>query len=223
MNDRIRLIVHEAQNRYRNMAIDEALLKFCYQPVIRFYQWTDSAVSLGYFQKTTEVPQGREFVRRYTGGGLVDHASDFTYSIVLPKGHPLYEMGTQASYEAIHQAVAQALVDSGFSASLAQEADEQPHEACFQRAVKSDVIDGGKKLAGAAQRRTKTACLHQGSILLGKSDAKYFRLLCGSLSNRFSVLFDGILVNSALTPEEEELALQLETEKYSTSKWNESN
>ena len=79
-----------------NMALDEALLEFASQsgkPVSRFYGWVERAASFGYSQKYGEVARLtvlRPLVRRPTGGGLVPHDADWTYSLVFPPGHWWY-------------------------------------------------------------------------------------------------------------------------------------
>src|SRR5271155_3321183 len=82
-----RLLIHGPASPARNMAIDEALLREVREPVLRIYEWSVPAVSLGYFQPAALAGE-RPFVRRYTGGGLVDHAHDVTYTIVLPPANP---------------------------------------------------------------------------------------------------------------------------------------
>src|SRR5258707_5016539 len=81
-----------------NMALDEALLEAMPRlnhPVLRFYGWTEPAASFGYFQKYSEVQQLtplRPLLRRPTGGGIVPHVADWTYSLVWPAGHPWYSL-----------------------------------------------------------------------------------------------------------------------------------
>src|SRR5207244_2456422 len=87
-----------------NMAWDEALLETAPslgQPVLRFYGWTEAAASFGYFQKYAAVEPMtvlRPLVRRPTGGGLVPHASEWTYSLVFPPWHPWYALTAVESY-----------------------------------------------------------------------------------------------------------------------------
>ena len=75
-----------------NMALDEVLLAEAIAPALRVYQWACPAVSFGYFGRHAEVaaefPE-REMVRRWTGGGTVLHGEDITYSLFVPKAHPL--------------------------------------------------------------------------------------------------------------------------------------
>src|SRR4030095_721878 len=75
-----------------NMAIDEALLESASAPSIRFYRWESPALSFGYFGRFADVADKaseRDLVRRWTGGGIVFHGEDLTYSIVIPACDPV--------------------------------------------------------------------------------------------------------------------------------------
>lgn len=201
-----------------NMAVDEALLRLVTCPVLRIYAWDRPAVSIGYFQSQTVALKGRDFVRRYTGGGLVDHSKDFTYTVILPKGHSILALSTTESYKQIHEAIVETFHQIQVPAQLAPCCDPEEKEACFQRAVKFDVVLEGVKLAGAAQRRTREGMLQQGSVLI--ADEKLRRL--------FAARFPGILLKafqmtgelSEMTSEEREKAIELEKTRYSQKSWN---
>ena len=160
-----RLIIHGPGSPARNMAVDEALLREIREPVLRVYEWSVPAVSLGYFQPAALAGE-RPFVRRYTGGGLVDHAHDVTYTIVLPRTHPWLALSMPESYCQIHKGVQAALAACGIASELTPVAQAVESDACFQKAVPFDIVAGESKLSGAAQRRTREGLLHQGSILL---------------------------------------------------------
>jgi lipoyl(octanoyl) transferase len=158
-----------------NMATDFLLLQRYPSPealVLRHYQWRRPAFTFGFGQKIAFIraclpDPSLDLCRRPTGGGLVDHREDWTYSLVIPKAHPLHAERAQVSYRAVHQALAEALVEAGQPAAL----QERPPEGkgpgiCFQQAEVFDVIDprNGAKIAGAAQKRAKRGMLFQGSI-----------------------------------------------------------
>ena len=76
-----------------NMAIDEALLELAEVPSIRFYRWDHPALSFGYFGRYADVAEHaakRDMVRRWTGGGIVFHGNDLTYSLVIPSHDPAF-------------------------------------------------------------------------------------------------------------------------------------
>jgi lipoate-protein ligase A len=162
-----------------NMGIVEALLESATVPLIRFYRWHSPALSFGYFGKYSDVAihaQERDLVRRWTGGGIVFHGEDLTYSIVLPSADPAFTESSLVIYERAHRALAEALNAIGEHAVVAgpvgpgritfaqQAALSASGHSCFANPVRADVMVNGRKVAGAAQRRTRRGLLQQGSI-----------------------------------------------------------
>src|SRR5215467_4575004 len=168
-----------------NMAIDEALLQLATVPSIRFYRWQSPALSFGYFGKFADVASyesKRDLVRRWTGGGIVFHGEDLTYSIVVPATDPLLGESSMSIYEKVHRALADALVEIGQPAVVVVISDRESARSarktrindpcyiidrdciCFANPVRADVMLNGRKIAGAAQRRTRAGLFHQGSI-----------------------------------------------------------
>src|ERR1019366_2848678 len=139
-----------------NMALDEALLEAMPRlgrPVLRFYGWTEPAATFGYFQKYADVERAtllRPLIRRPTGGGIVPHDSDWTYSLAFPPGHEWHSLKAEASYRS----------------SRREEAHTEKSELsqCFAGYEKFDLLWNGQKIAGAAQRRNKLGLLIQGSV-----------------------------------------------------------
>ena len=157
-----------------NMAIDEVLLETIVVPTIRFYRWRSSALSFGYFGKFSDVASyavERDLVRRWTGGGIVFHGDDLTYSIVIPASDPAFNESSVVIYEEIHRALCGALAGRDQSAELVTAAHNPRtgdsgslDNECFANPVRADVMMDGRKIAGAAQRRTRRGLLQQGSI-----------------------------------------------------------
>src|SRR5204862_5253060 len=109
-----------------NMAVDEALLETAKIPTIRFYTWDHPALSFGYFGKFADVENHvlqRDLARRWTGGGIVFHGDDLTYSIVIPATEPAFSKSSSSIYERIHNALCDALVSEGRDAVVAAVAD----------------------------------------------------------------------------------------------------
>ncbi len=215
---RWRLLRHDPGGRAWNMAVDEALLRSSPVPLLRIYAWEEAAVSIGYFQRWAEVPQGRPFVRRWTGGGLVDHAADLTYTAIVPRSHPVARLSTLEVYRLFHTAVCLALQSIGVSAQLAAESEAEPSARCFARPVRFDVMMAGKKIAGGAQRHAREGLLHQGSILWPEAADR--SRIASALPAGFARCLAADLLPERLTPEEARLAEQLERERYATDWWN---
>jgi lipoate-protein ligase A len=153
-----------------NMALDEALLEAVSRlgkPVLRFYGWTEPAATFGYFQKFSEVGQAthlRPLIRRPTGGGVVPHDADWTYSAVFPPGHEWHSLKAEESYRRIHDWLRLAFAELKVKTELAPCCRKSQPGQCFAGHEKFDLLWRGKKIAGAAQRRNKSGLLIQGSI-----------------------------------------------------------
>jgi len=200
------------------MAVDEALLREVREPVLRIYEWNVPAVSLGYFQPAALAKGGRPFVRRYTGGGLVDHAQDVTYTLVLPRAHPWMELSAPESYRHVHRGVQAALAACGIESDLTPQAHVVESDACFQKPVRFDIVAGANKLSGAAQRRTREGMLHQGSILL--PDPARNADLRAAFAEAFAARLELAMSPGDLTFEEASRAADLERDRYATEAWN---
>ena len=223
-----------------NMAIDEALLESAALSSIRLYRWQSRALSFGYFGKFSDVAiyaSERDLVRRWTGGGIVFHGEDLTYSIVIPSSDPAFGQPSHAIYKNIHRALARSLnaiggravvaggVDPGDSGkgalqiapavadrrSLESAADASGY-SCFANPVRADVMIDGRKIAGAAQRRTRCGLLQQGSIQGVNLDNHFADRFANALSQncrRFEI-----------TEEIFQRARELARQKYGTTAWS---
>ena len=112
-----------------NMAIDEALFENVKVPSLRLYRWDHPALSFGYFGRYADVSfyqSERELVRRWTGGGIVLHGDDLTYSIVIPGRDSAFAESSMSIYEKIHRALCNAIVATGQHAVVAAVADRGP-------------------------------------------------------------------------------------------------
>lgn len=177
-------VYHDNEQRSAplNMAIDEALLESATSPTLRFYGWKRPSLSFGYFGKYQDAAiagENRDLVRRWTGGGIVFHGADLTYSIIIPNHDARFADASMSIYASVHDSLRHALVTSGHRAELAAVAGVADGGAmvdpesvrggykkdqCFANPVRADVMINGQKIAGAAQRRTRRGLLQQGSI-----------------------------------------------------------
>jgi lipoyl(octanoyl) transferase len=217
-----------------NMATDFLLLQRypdATAPRFRHYEWHRPAFTFGYAQKIAfvraQLPPDETFdlCRRPTGGGIVDHREDWTYALVIPRGHPLEELRASHSYKAVHEALASALRDQGVAAitkTAASEPDDENTGVCFQRAEIYDVVheQTGEKIAGAAQKRNKHGLLFQGSIWRPATGAP--SLDWDAFHEKFvNELASALAIEAADHPwpdfNEDELSAL--TEQYSTPEW----
>jgi hypothetical protein len=164
------LIRSNAGGAAYNMAFDAALLEAAAaigRPVLRFYSWTETPASFGYFQKYADVERWtflRPLVRRPTGGGLVPHDADWTYSLVVPPDAPWYAFSAVQSYQRTHEWIQSAFRKMGIDTTLAPGCRKALPGQCFAGHEKFDVLWHDRKIAGAAQRRNRNGLLIQGSV-----------------------------------------------------------
>ena len=175
-----RLIALATLGAAENMAIDQAILDSVSRtgvPVLRFYQWAQPTLSLGYFQGLADrSTHGKSAalgcVRRTTGGGAIVHDRELTYSIALPV--PPGSAGPRSRlYRQTHAAIVAALAVCGVTAVPFRRTGVEPRPEdknsqflCFQRRTAEDLIVSGYKVLGSAQRKSRTAVLQHGSLLL---------------------------------------------------------
>ena len=156
------------------MAADVALLGRAAaerEPLLRWYGWAEAAVTFGYTQCWAEVANpwidaAVTVVRRPTGGGLVDHRHDVTYALAIPACHPAAKARPLEAYRALHGTLAGVLRELGTTAALLDDCAARGDAACFARPSAFDVVDAatGRKIAGAAMKRTRDGLLIQGSV-----------------------------------------------------------
>jgi lipoyl(octanoyl) transferase len=181
--ENIRLLFDPPASGPWNMAVDDALLETAAatgQATLRFYQWQEPTLSLGYFQPAADRQQhaaSRDcpLVRRASGGGAILHDRELTYSLAIaPSGHFV----ASELYDSVHLTLITALAQFGVAAALYRASSpckttaaepSPPPFLCFQRRTCSDIIFGEAKIVGSAQRRRRGAVLQHGSILLARS------------------------------------------------------
>ncbi|NND96061.1 MAG: lipoate--protein ligase family protein [Pirellulaceae bacterium] len=171
-----RLIPLATASGVQNMSIDQALAESVdatRTPTLRFYQWSEPTLSLGYFQQLASRSQhvasrDATVVRRSTGGGAILHHHELTYSIAVPNAASIAG-GRLDLYRDVHRAISDGLANWGVQAvpfrldpvwSGAKDAF-----LCFQRRTDEDLVVSGYKVLGSAQRRSRNALLQHGSLL----------------------------------------------------------
>ncbi len=152
----------------RQMAADEFLLAEAQEPALRFFIWDTPQVTFGYFGDYLALRErlpDKILTRRWTGGGVVFHGDDITFSLVIPISSPLAKEKGEEIYRRIHGCVQEALSAAGVAADLAESGNAPRGSDCFAAPVAHDVVGESGKLAGGAMRRTRAGLLYQGSVL----------------------------------------------------------
>ena len=166
-----------------NMAVDEALLT-CFdphisRPVFRLYGWEPPALSLGRFQKGGEVLDTRNckkadvaVVRRITGGGVIYHSEELTYSIVCSPNHLPPAASIKESFRVLTSFLVRFYGKLGLDPCYAMESIPDGvgvggrSAFCFAGKESYDILIEGKKIGGNAQKRLKNVIFQHGSIPL---------------------------------------------------------
>ena len=204
-----------------NMAIDQALLESTAAPAIRFYRWESPALSFGYFGTFADVADKaseRDLVRRWTGGGVVFHGEDLTYSVVIPANDPVFAESPLSIYENVHRALCKVLLEAGQRATVAGVDDRGSginaagyNGLCFANPVRADVTIDGRKVAGAAQRRTRAGLLQQGSVQYVDRE--------NGLAERFAQALSANCSERKIADEVLKRGAELAEQKYETDAW----
>lgn len=173
------------------MAVDVALMEHARrtgESTLRVYEWIRPTLSFGRnepvrdrFSGDSLAAAGYDVVRRPTGGRVLLHDGDVTYSVTAPAGadDPL-----GAAYARINELLADALGRLGVHTEPAVGAarERRPgRDACFAAPSRGELVVAGRKLVASAQRRENGALLQHGSILIVDRQGSLSTLAHGSM------------------------------------------
>lgn len=150
------------------------------EPILHLYEWEGPSVTYGHFIDPSKFfcmqsaqEEGISLARRPTGGGIIFHLWDLAFSVLIPASHPAFSQNTLENYAYVNAAVLDAIEEFLQNKENAELTKQDGHligrgseHFCMAKPTKYDVMIRGKKVAGAAQRKTKEGLLHQGSISL---------------------------------------------------------
>lgn len=248
-----RLLFTPNEDPYMNMAIDEVLATECAHnsngfQTMRFYTWKFPSCSIGYFQKIENVldtlkENAIPIVRRPTGGGIVFHGNDITFSIIKKRVPDKNSEDMVSFYKLIGKSIMTGLKKLGISCKF-HLPKENPyyskhyktdlkkqttlHSVCSVTPAKYDILINGSKVAGYAARRSRDILLCQGYLDVfeickqknNDSRTEIINLLFKNLVNSFENVFEIKLISSHLSINEDKLANQIKEKKYSCKEWN---
>ncbi len=225
-----------SRHPFENMATDELLLENILSfeiPVLRIYSWSCYEISIGYVQNYNKICAEIQdlnkmtddvvIVRRPTGGGVVYHDFDMTYTVVIPKNHYIEKLDRIESYHIIHNAVLKCFSflgnQNGQLAKDEKQVTDRSTMQCFTTPTRYDVLCENRKFAGSAQRRTKNGILHQGSITLDASNGNQELLkksLIRGFESQLSINFESLNLSKDFFVNVANLA----NTKYAKDEWN---
>ncbi len=151
----------------------------------------------------------RPLVRRPTGGGLVPHDADWTYSLVFPPGSEWYALKAVESYHRVHEWIQAAFRNLHVETELAPDCRKALPGQCFVGHEKFDVLWHGQKIAGAAQRRTRDGLLIQGSVQpppIKISRAEWEQAMCDAAVTRDDVSWEELKISAVLAQRSAEIS-----------------
>ena len=211
-----------------NMAIDEVLFQKVNEiniPILRIYEWSNKAISLGYTQKYEPfekyLEQGYSLVRRITGGGAVFHNIYKTFTLIFPFSHPFYEkIKRDESYFFLNKILIEVFKRYNNTIQTHKHYIDKKVDLrsmdCFKTPTKYDITLENKKISGSAQRRSKLGLLHQAAIYLDNNMNDFWQLLQNQLSIFFEISFKTFNLEEKILKE----AYILNSSKYQTIEWN---
>ena len=151
------------------VADDEELLRRG-APAVRVHVVRERGVSFGVGTPATSPAEaaaraaGLSPVRRSTGGtGVLHLPGDLTWSIVLPRRHPLVGRDFSSAYARLGTGVVMFLAELGLDARWGDPMALSPEYCLLGERGRALTVDG-RVLGGAAQHVTATALLHHGIV-----------------------------------------------------------
>jgi lipoate-protein ligase A len=228
-----------------NMAADDVLVRSATDrrvASLRFYGWTPATLSLGYFQPAaSRLADPRlaalPFVRRPSGGATLVHHHEVTYALTVPPGRDWH--AGDPWLPRMHRIIAAALARLGLAGRVGAvdsgAAVRHSDVLCFQQLMPDDLLCGGAKVVGSAQRKYHRALLQHGSILLARSEhtpaLPGLRELTGAdltseavrtaVVDELTAATGWRIVLENWTEEERAAVAQLVEQQYGTATWNE--
>lgn len=166
-------------------------------PTLRLYEWDTPSLSIGYFQKISDIDidycskKKYPVVRRLTGGRAILHDSELTYSFSSLKDNSLFRGSLLANYKIISTAMISGLKLVGIDAEMSYERERNSgskNPSCFHSVSFGEITVEGKKIIGSAQKRYSSGFLQHGSVLLDFNAGE----LCRALKCKDEEHFKGI-------------------------------
>ncbi|MDZ4383679.1 MAG: biotin/lipoate A/B protein ligase family protein [Thermodesulfovibrionia bacterium] len=159
------------------MAIDEAISEAVREklspPTLRLYQWVKPSITIGYFQKASDInleyckKKSYPIIRRLTGGMAILHDSELTYSFSSRNDTEPFRNSLIENYLSLSSALASALTLINIDAQITLIKNRRERNPfCFKISSYGEITVNGKKIIGSAQKRYKNGFLQQGSIMV---------------------------------------------------------
>ncbi len=163
-----------------NMKIDEELFSnfsSSSKAIFRVYAW-EKSYTYGISQDIKKIKNHPEllaykdnYAKRITGGGILFHGNDISYSLVIPLSY-VKNLSVKKSYEIVCSFLLVFYKKLGLNPIYAKDSADinlSKSEYCQKGYEPYDILIDGLKFGGNAQRRTKSLLFQHGSISLNNS------------------------------------------------------
>jgi lipoate---protein ligase len=173
-----------------NMALDAALLcdlKDERDAILHLYEWEADAATYGHFidpenflNREGAKKNRLDLAKRPTGGGIIFHNCDLAFSVLVPAVTKGFSANPLDNYAFVNNRVIWVIeqmikIKAELLPSEPPPLDPFCRSFCMAKPTKYDVMIQGKKIGGAAQRKTRHGFLHQGSISIGFLPETYLK------------------------------------------------
>ena len=216
---------------FEQMAADEIMCdnkpeKF----ILRFYNWKEKGITFGYSQRhdfvsdaaRNENKQNFPMTRRPTGGGIVYHETDLTFSFIFHLPGEFFK--PVETYRRVHNAINSQYAEAGKDLNLLEKKESNydinnPIMDCFQKPVDMDILCEGKKALGGALRKFGDYMLYQASLQMAevRENSDFHKdIIAKALSKEFNISW----IDENLKDTHLETLEKLAQSKYLTDEWN---
>ncbi len=207
-----RLIWSLASSAAYNMELDEKIFNRYLEDgigVLRVYRWEKPSFTYGFSQNPQNeinldkcASDGIQIAKRMTGGGILFHNDEITYSFVCSKDDLGEPQGVFVSYRNICKFLIRFYESLGLASEFALQAESfkqrcASHELCSASYEKYDIVIGAKKIGGNAQKRKRQVIFQHGCIPLRVNwdfVRSYLNCLPGNISAYVTTLSDELKV-----------------------------
>ena len=193
---------------YEQMSLDEVICETMPEKyILRFFNWKEKGITFGFSQRYSNVintlePSYRDFkmTRRPTGGGIVIHESDITFSFIF---YSPEMFNPNATYEKLHSLIKNEYESNGISIDIANGIKSNydintPTMDCFKKPVEKDLLVGGKKVLGGALRKFSDYLLYQASLQISGARENmdfHSKVIINSFEKGFDLKFEDYIIN----------------------------
>jgi len=161
---------------------------------LRIYGWTERCMTYGRNQKVSEIEVPS--ARRPTGGGMVFHFNDISFSFFINSTSPLWHPSVHLTYLEVSELIKESLRREGFFVDYPPKIDnnDRGREMCFERAEPHELVLNGKKVMGCALLKEKNRFLAQGTIFLEISPQEFQKVMIDVLKEKgFEIHIMGLI------------------------------